>query len=109
MEWVPDDMWFTHLPLEADAGELDYDLAVSTDADAAPAVADAGIPEVQAVPIDGAGDAGIAWWPVTAGVLAAVTVIGGVSLVRLMAAPPMPAVRTTDRDATDPPASGPQP
>ncbi|HXH58625.1 DUF2330 domain-containing protein [Iamia sp.] len=109
MEWVPDDMWFTHLPLEADAGELDYDLAVSTDADAAPAVADAGVPEVQAVPIDGEGDAGIAWWPVTAGVLAAVTVIGGVSLVRLMAAPPMPAVRTTDRDATDRPASGPQP
>lgn len=109
MEWVPDDMWFTHLPLEAEAGELDYDLAVSTDADAAPAVADAGIPEVQAVPIDGDGDAGIAWWPVVAGVLAAVTVIGGVSLARLMAAPPMPAVRTTDRDATDPPAPGPQP
>jgi hypothetical protein len=31
MEWVPDAMWFTHLTLEEDAGDLDYDLSASAD------------------------------------------------------------------------------
>ena len=31
MEWVPDDMWLTYLQLDAAAGDLDYDLAVSAD------------------------------------------------------------------------------
>jgi hypothetical protein len=34
MEWVPSDMWLTHLTLSEDAGDLDYDLSVGTDASA---------------------------------------------------------------------------
>ncbi len=29
MEWIPDEMWFTHLTLDEDAGDLDYDLSIS--------------------------------------------------------------------------------
>ena len=29
MEWVPGDMWLSYLQLDADAGDLDYDLAVA--------------------------------------------------------------------------------
>src|SRR6476620_3958888 len=29
MAWVPSSMWFTHLPLDVAAGDLDYDLAIS--------------------------------------------------------------------------------
>jgi len=48
MEWVPDEMWFTHLPLSAPAGDLDYDLAVSTDPAVAPRAIDAGLPSAGA-------------------------------------------------------------
>jgi hypothetical protein len=34
MEWVPEDMWLTHLTLSEDAGDLDYDLSVGTGASA---------------------------------------------------------------------------
>lgn len=101
MEWVPDEMWFTHLPLEADAGDLDYDLAVSTDDDQAPEVADAGIPAREAVDVV-APDEGIAWWPVAVGVAAAAAVLGGGLLVRLMTASPAgPAIqhRPSEEDA----------
>jgi hypothetical protein len=43
MEWVPDDMWLSYLALDAPAGELDYDLAISTDDDTAPSKVAAGI------------------------------------------------------------------
>lgn len=86
MEWVPGEMWFTHLPLAATAGELDYDLAVSTDDDAAPAVVDAGIPTRDAVPVRTAG--GFDWWPIAVGAAAAVAVLGGGLLLRVMTAAP---------------------
>lgn len=89
MEWVPDDMWFTYLPLEVSAGELDYDLAVSTDDDVAPAVADAGITPREAVAVTPADDSGLPWWPVAAGAVAALTVLGGIVVVRMMTAPPL--------------------
>lgn len=76
MEWLPDDMWLTYLPLEADAAELDYDLAVSVDADVAPTLADAGVGSVRAaVPIGDAGDS-LRWWPLAAGGVATVAVLG---------------------------------
>ena len=31
MEWVPDDGWFTHLELDADASDLTYDLSIGAD------------------------------------------------------------------------------
>ncbi len=42
MEWVPDQMWLTHLPLEVDAGDLDFDLAISTGREL-PSVRDTGV------------------------------------------------------------------
>jgi hypothetical protein len=48
MEWVPPSMWLSYLQVQADAGELQYDLAVSTDQRVAPTRRDAGIdrPEI---------------------------------------------------------------
>ena len=43
MEWVPDEMWLSYLRLDAEAGELDYDLAVSVEAGRSPSPEDAGI------------------------------------------------------------------
>jgi hypothetical protein len=50
MEWVPDSMWLTYLQLDAAAGRLDYDLAVSADRDLAPSPTDAGIQTLRAAP-----------------------------------------------------------
>jgi hypothetical protein len=43
MEWVPNQMWLTYLLLDAPAGALDYDLAVSTEPDRTPSLVDAGL------------------------------------------------------------------
>lgn len=43
MGWVPEDMWLSYLQLEASAGDLAYDLAVSTTDGRAPSPSDAGI------------------------------------------------------------------
>ena len=62
MAWVPDEMWFSYLKLDAEAGDLDYDLAVSTSAGRAPSAIDAGIrfpQEAVALPGDGGGAAGL--------------------------------------------------
>jgi uncharacterized protein DUF2330 len=48
MSWVPKKMWFTYLHLNVPAGQLDYDLAVSTRPDAVPALADTGVTASQA-------------------------------------------------------------
>ena len=50
MEWVPDSMWLTYLRLNAAAGDLDYDLAVSADRDVAPSPADAGVQSLRSTP-----------------------------------------------------------
>ena len=64
MGWVPDHMWFTFLRLDVPAGELDYDLAISTRPDAVPSLADAGVTAAQARRIDVR--AGRALWPIAA-------------------------------------------
>jgi hypothetical protein len=66
MEWVPEDMWFTYLQLEADAGDLDYDLAISADQDTLPAIADAGIEASEARPVR-LPDPGTETWPLLLG------------------------------------------
>src|SRR5262249_2514509 len=43
MEWVPTAMHLTYLRLNAPAGDLDYDLAVSADPSVAPTLLDAGV------------------------------------------------------------------
>jgi hypothetical protein len=74
MEWVPEEMWFTYLQVGAEAGDLDYDLAVSADAASLPTVADTGVqqPEARRVLPDGGGTP----WPVAAGVVAGVIALG---------------------------------
>jgi hypothetical protein len=74
MEWVPEDMWFTYLAVEADARDLDYDLAVSADEATLPALADTGVPapEIRAV---GAPASGVPLWPVAAGTVVALAAL----------------------------------
>jgi hypothetical protein len=74
MEWVPPDMWLTYLPLEAAAGDLDYDLAMSTSAGSLPTLTDAGVSPPDARPVLPARD-GTALWPITLGLLAGVAVL----------------------------------
>ena len=67
MEWVPEDMWFTYLQVEAEAGDLDYDLAISPDAThACPTLADTGVPAPEVRPVHAPGP-GLPVWPMAAG------------------------------------------
>jgi hypothetical protein len=80
MEWVPSDMWLSYLTLDAPAGDLDYDLAVSTRPGVAPAAADAGVERAaEAVPVPGPGD-GRSVWPVALGASAAVALAAGAAV-----------------------------
>jgi hypothetical protein len=64
MGWIPAHMWFTFLRLDVPAGDLDYDLAISTKAGAVPSLTDAGVTASQARPITE--QAGRALWPLVA-------------------------------------------
>jgi hypothetical protein len=75
MEWVPQSMWLSFLQVDADAGDLVYDLAISPDDDTLPTIRDAGIPE-PAARILRAPDPGPAIWPIVLGLT-----LGGVVLV----------------------------
>jgi hypothetical protein len=78
MEWVPDQMWLTYLQLNAPAGQLTYDLAVSVDSEVFPTLADAGVATpAEAVPVR-APARGTPWWP-----LAAALVVGAAMWVVL--------------------------
>jgi len=74
MEWVPEDMWFTYLQVDAEAGDLDYDLAVSADDSTLPTLADTGVkaPETRSIKAPGGG---LVTWPLAAGAVAAVVVL----------------------------------
>lgn len=62
MEWLPREMWLTYLQLSAPAGELTYDLAVSTDPDVHPSLEDVGITLASAsVPVEPASERP-GWW-----------------------------------------------
>ena len=71
MEWVPQDMWFSYLQVEADAADLDYDLAISPDESTLPTLEDTGVPAPEARPINAPGPA-IPVWPMAAGAVVAV-------------------------------------
>lgn len=73
MEWVPEEMWFTYLAVDAPAAELDYDLAVSADASSLPDLADTGVAAPDARPIGVDAD-GLPLWPLVAGVAIALPV-----------------------------------
>jgi hypothetical protein len=57
MKWLPsDEMWLTYLRLDAEAGELDYDLAIDASGAGQPSPVAAGlepVPEPDPVPFDG--------------------------------------------------------
>jgi hypothetical protein len=74
MEWVPEAMWFTYLAVEAEARDLDYDLAVSADGSTLPALADTGVPAPEARPVSAPG-AGLPVWPMAAGTVVALVVM----------------------------------
>jgi hypothetical protein len=70
-------MWFTHLPLDARAGDLDYDLAISVAPEALPRLTDAGISAPDAT-VPGPAHDGFPLWPVPVGV-----VVAGVAFLAL--------------------------
>lgn len=88
MEWLPDSMWLSYLRVEAPAGDLRYDLAMSTRPSVAPTLADAGIRLSQAIPLGAVSPrAGWPWLSVAAIALAgagvvAVLMLGGVGASR---------------------------
>jgi hypothetical protein len=69
MEWVTGSMWFTYLRLDAEARDLDYDLALSAHPSQLPTLRDAGVDAKQAQVLSA--DSGRVWWQIVAGVLAA--------------------------------------
>ena len=81
MEWLPQDMWLTYLQLDAPAGDLDYDLAVSTEADSAPSPEAAGVEFVAELQRVGKAPAGRALWPLAAGLIAAMAALVAVARI----------------------------
>ncbi len=79
MEWVPENMWFTHLPLDAVAGDLDYDLAISADRATLPSLADAGVLATEATAVPRV-SAGLPRWPIALGVTAGVAALVAASV-----------------------------
>jgi hypothetical protein len=71
MEWVPDEMWFTYLQVDAPAGDLDYDLAVSADATTLPTLVDTGVEAPETTPVRPTGEP-LPRWPLGAALLAGV-------------------------------------
>jgi hypothetical protein len=76
MEWVPQSMWLSYLQVEANAGDLDYDLAVSAHPGGEPSIDDAGVGPASLVPIVFP-EPGPALWPILAGLVAGVVAIVG--------------------------------
>jgi hypothetical protein len=78
MEWVPPSMHLTYLRLQANAGDLKYDLAVSTDRHISPSLTDAGIKAPQAIVVGSGGATPL--WPIVVGGLVA---LAGLAMVAL--------------------------
>jgi hypothetical protein len=78
MGWVPPQMWFTYLRLDAPAGTLNYDLAVSAHDGRVPRLADTGVEASQVQPI--VDHAGRAVWPVVTAVIAGIATFAAVGL-----------------------------
>ena len=78
MEWLPSDMWLTYLQLDVAAGDLDYDLAISTSPDR-PALAEAaGVDVAGELQRISAQQDGRALWPLVAGLGVALVVLAAV-------------------------------
>ena len=66
MAWVPASMWFTYLRLDVPAGQLDYDLAVSTHKGEVPQLADTGVDATEVRASHPAAPRPCAVWPLVA-------------------------------------------
>jgi hypothetical protein len=86
MDWVPEQMWLTYLRLNAPAGRLTYDLAVSTDPAVTPSLTDVGFSLDPTTPAAvGALETGRPLWPLGLGISAAGAVLvlcGAAGVVR---------------------------
>ncbi len=80
MEWVPAHMWFTYLQLNAPAGGLDYDLAVSVQPNVVPLLSDTGITATAARPVV-VTEHGWATWPLVAALITGALTFGLAALV----------------------------
>jgi len=79
MGWVPNQMWFTYLRLHTQAGQLGYDLAISTHPGSLPRLSDAGVSAQAARPVVPE-PGGSVWWPLVAAVIAGAIVFGLLTL-----------------------------
>ena len=81
MSWVPSSMWFTYLRLDVPAGQLSYDLAVSTRSGEVPKFADTGVraTEVRAITQR---QPGRALWPIVAAVGVTVLTLALLAIVK---------------------------
>jgi hypothetical protein len=75
MKWVPDEMWLSYLQLDTNAGELDYDLAVSDHPNREPSIDDAGVGPAAVVPVRPPADSSIVL-PIVGGLAAGAVVLG---------------------------------
>jgi hypothetical protein len=91
MGWVPRDLWLSYLRLDAPAGDLDYDLAVSTHAGSEPSAIAAGMGTPSRL-FDRTG--GSPAWPIGLGVLAI-----GLLVTSLVAVPSVLHRRASERSA----------
>jgi hypothetical protein len=78
MGWIPERMWLTYLPLDTTAGQLDYDLAMSTHGIEPPRLADTGVEASQARPLDT--DTGWTLWPLAVAAVAGAVTFGAAGL-----------------------------
>jgi Uncharacterized protein conserved in bacteria (DUF2330) len=79
MSWVPSKMWFTFLRLHVPAGQLDYDLAISTRPNEVPSLTAAGVSAAVARPIVPVSP-GRALWPLSVAGAAGLVTFGFTSL-----------------------------
>jgi Uncharacterized protein conserved in bacteria (DUF2330) len=84
MSWVPRDMWFTYLKVDAAGGDLTYDLAAAPSRNDAPAVRDTGVDQADSLVVPRLDEtAGAGPVALVGGVAAALVVLGGVVSARL--------------------------
>ena len=82
MEWVPEDLWLTHLTLAEDAGDLDYDLSASGGGESRnPSAVDAGLQFANIDRLDDAVRLSVDDGPSTADRVAVVIAIAGAALL----------------------------
>src|SRR4051794_31199030 len=81
MDWVPDAMWFSYLKVDAAAGDLGYDLAISHDGSTLPSIERAGISAPQARLIEPP-SRGLPMWPIGLGLASGAAAVVAVLISR---------------------------